>query len=93
MVSLFAKRMAECINMNISSTSLAELHHSTQQHLRVIKDDPDKKATRQKIMATLPPDSAMHGVGELSLDRLYLLSEIENDRTDSDTASALEAQG
>lgn len=91
MISLFAKRMAEYINGNISAMSLAESHHSTQQQLRAIKSDPDKKAARQKIMATLSPDSTMHKVGELSLDRLYLLSEIESARAASNTTFTIEA--
>ena len=79
LVSLFAKRMAESIKGNISAASLAELHHSTRQGLAAIRAAPDKTEARRQIMDSFPPASAVHKAGELSLDRLYLLSEIENE--------------
>ena len=78
LVSLFAKRMAEYVRGDTTATSLAELQQTTQQRLGGIRDKPDRDETRRQILATFPPGSGVLRAGELSLDRLYLLSEIEN---------------
>ena len=77
LVSLFAKRMAGYISGRTTATSLAKLQHSTQQKLGAIKDLPVQE-TRSQILASLPRGSPVLRAGEISLQRMYLLSEIEN---------------
>lgn len=78
LVSLFAKRVAAYIRGSITADLLAKMQHSTQQGLDAVKDDPDKEGARRQILASFPPGSDVAKAGEISLDRLYLLSEIEN---------------